>query len=110
MSEWWKKHRAKIFGALVGVASTVGLVAATMGCNKLPPGLSNLCVVAAQELANEARKAAQENSGAGGDASSSSPTSPSSALELCPGGPDGPLCTSTGYALPMEDGGKCRCR
>lgn len=101
MSEWWAKHKAKIWATLIGVVATCGLVAATLGCNRLPPGFRDVCLAGARELADGARQAAPTSS-----------TSPSSAeLEVCPGGIDGEYCTSAGtQARPLPDGGVCRCR
>lgn len=110
MSEFWNNHRKGILGFLGGAFVMVGMTAATLGCNRLPPPFSQLCLAVAQSAVDQVKQQIVDAAGDGGSAPSSPSSSPASALELCPGAPGGDLCLSTGYALPLPDGGACRCR
>lgn len=97
--------RKKWIGLGVGVLAVLATVGAAIGCARLPAPFADLCVAASNALIDQGKQAALEAAEpAGSDAGRAE------LLELCPGGPDGPLCTSVGYALPLPDGGRCRCR
>ncbi len=100
---FWANHKVKILAMLGGLFTTLATIGATLGCHKLPPPFSAICTTVATSAIQEMVVPPIQ-----GPVVLPGTVAPP-LFDLCPGAPGGDYCTSIGYALPLPDGGRCRC-
>lgn len=102
MSNFWEAHKHKIFGALIGIGATLLLIGSNVLCSKLPPVFAQVCVATASAVSDAAKLEAERQK-------TVQPSTGKAAVDLSKPLCDEAHCLSSGYALPLDDGGICRC-
>lgn len=101
MSSFWESHKHKILGAVFGIVATLVMVGANLLCGKAG-ALEGICVTSAKVVADQIKLESAKESGI-------EYVKPSAVVDDTAVVCDENHCLSNGYALPLEDGGHCRC-